>query len=64
MAKKVTWAIIFATLIVNVVILQQTVEAYFGQEHEIVFRNTIIGIISSLVALCTYFAWRKMEYKK
>lgn len=44
--------------------LQLTVEAYFGTEYELVFRNTVIGVVSSLVAFITYLAWRKAEYKK
>ncbi|KHF38189.1 hypothetical protein [Halalkalibacter okhensis] len=63
MAKTTCWIIIFIALAVNVVMLQWTIEAYLGLEFDLVFRNTIIALISSVVALLTMFKWRKFEYK-
>ncbi len=62
MAKKICWAIIFITLAINVVMLQWTIEAYLGLEFELVFRNTIIALLSSVVAFITFLLWRKWEY--
>ncbi|TLS37833.1 hypothetical protein [Pseudalkalibacillus caeni] len=64
MGKTVYWAVIFLTLIVNVVALHHTVEAYFGREHEEVFVYTIVGVISSIICFVAYLMWRKAEYKK
>ncbi|RBW68360.1 hypothetical protein [Bacillus taeanensis] len=64
MGKKMCWTIIFFTLAVNVVLLQQTVEAYYGLEYEQVFRNTILGCISVAVTLLALIRWWKLEYKK
>lgn len=64
MNKTTYWILILITLVVNVIILQTTVEAYFGQEYEIVYRNTGIGIVSAIIALIVYFIWKKAEYKK
>ncbi|MCL7748709.1 MULTISPECIES: hypothetical protein [Halalkalibacter] len=63
MAKTICWTIIFIALAVNVVMLQWTIEAYLGLEFDLVFRNTIVALISSVVALLTMFKWRKIEYK-
>ncbi|MFS0863223.1 hypothetical protein [Fredinandcohnia sp. 179-A 10B2 NHS] len=64
MAKKMCWAIIFITIAINVVLLQHTVEAYFGHEYKHVYENTAIALASALVAFLTYLYWRKLEYKK
>ncbi|MFT4414064.1 hypothetical protein ACLM5H_09405 [Fredinandcohnia humi] len=64
MAKKICWGIVFATIAINVVMLQHTVEAYFGREYEHVYQNTGIALFSSLIAFITYIYWRKLEYKK
>jgi len=62
MAKKMCWLIIFTTIALNVVLLQMTVEAYFGLEYHHVYTNTLISIISTVIALVVYFYWRKLEY--
>ncbi|WP_078546420.1 hypothetical protein [Litchfieldia alkalitelluris] len=62
MAKKMCWVIILVTLAVNVVMLHFTIEAYFGLEYNHVFGNTIFALISSIIALISYFYWRRLEY--
>lgn len=64
MGKKTCWTIIIATIIVNIVILQWTVEAFLGREYDVLFTYNIIGLVSAGIALVTYFQWRKIEYKK
>jgi hypothetical protein len=64
MAKKVCWIVIFLTIAINVVMLHFTIESYFGLEFEHVYINTVIALISALVALITYMYWRKLEYSE
>ncbi|MFC4322814.1 hypothetical protein [Litchfieldia salsa] len=64
MDKKICWIIIFFTIAVNVVMLQFTIESYFGLEYEHVFKYTVIGLISSIFAIITYLYWRKLEYNE
>ena len=63
MAKRTCWIIIFLALALNVVMLQWTIEAYLGHEFELVFKYTVIAIVSSVVALVTLLQWRRLEYK-
>jgi hypothetical protein len=64
MDKKFYWAIIFLTIAINVVMLQWTVESYYGKEYGHVYQYTIIAVISSIIAFVTFLFWRKQEYKK
>ncbi len=64
MGKKTYWGIIIATIIINVVMLQWTVEAFLGREYDVLFTYNIISLISAGVALFSYFQWRKVEYTK
>lgn len=64
MDKKMCWSIIIITIIVNVVMLQWTVEAYYGREYESIFVYSGISIVSAVISLLVYFQWRKVEYKK
>ncbi|ARK30527.1 hypothetical protein [Halalkalibacter krulwichiae] len=64
MAKKICWVIIFITLALNVVMLQWTIEAYLGLEFDLVFRYTVIALVSSAIALITLFKWKQVEYQK
>jgi hypothetical protein len=64
MDKKTCWIVIFLSLAVNVVMLQWTVEAYFGLEYEQVYLFTAIACLSVFVALATFFRWIKLEYKE
>ncbi|RXT05798.1 hypothetical protein [Ammoniphilus sp. CFH 90114] len=64
MPKKLWWVIIFLSLAVNVVMLQWTVEAYYGLEYELVFTFTIVALISVVIAFLSYLGWRKQEYSK
>lgn len=63
MGKKTCWGIIIFTIIVNVVMVQWTVEAHYGREYEAILIYSGISIVSSFVALFTYLQWRKVEYK-
>ncbi len=63
MDRKGSWIVIILTLALNVVMLQWTVEAYFGEEFEHVYQYTGVAMISVLIALFAYFRWRKVEYK-
>ncbi|WP_078555229.1 hypothetical protein [Bacillus alkalicellulosilyticus] len=62
MAKKVCWAIIFITIAINVVMLQWTIEAYLGLEFDKIFIYSPIAVGSSIIALITFFRWKKLEY--
>ncbi|RAK17007.1 hypothetical protein B0I26_11411 [Anoxybacillus vitaminiphilus] len=64
MDKKTCWIVIFLSLAVNVVMLQWTVEAYFGLEYERVYLFTSIACLSVLAALAAFFRWRNLEYKE
>ncbi len=64
MPKKLWWVIIFASLAINVVMLQWTVEAYYGLEYEHVFTYTVVALVSVAVAFFAYLGWRKAEYGK
>lgn len=64
MPKKLYLGIIFLTIVINVVMLQWTIEAYFGQEYDHVLRYSIVAVISSAIAIASYFGWRKSEYSK
>ncbi|MFD2680373.1 hypothetical protein [Bacillus seohaeanensis] len=62
MSKKMTWIFIVITLAVNVVMLQWTIEAYYGQEYEHVWIYSAIAVLSSIICFLTYWFWRKKEY--
>ncbi|MDQ0227426.1 hypothetical protein [Metabacillus niabensis] len=62
MSKKGYWIIIFLTLIVNIVMLQMTVESFFGEEYERIYTFSTISIISSVICFFTFLRWRKNEY--
>lgn len=64
MDKKLCWAIIIASIVVNVIMLQWTVEAFLGREYDQLIWYNIISIASAGIAVLTYFKWRKLEYKK
>ncbi len=64
MGSKKYWIIIFLTLAVNVVMLQWTIESFYGEEYEHVWLYTAIGTTSSLVCFLTYWQWRKQEYRE
>jgi hypothetical protein len=63
MGKKTCWGIIILTIIVNVIMVQWTVEAYYGREYESILIYSGISIVSAFIALLTYVQWRKVEYK-
>lgn len=62
MSKKGYWIAIFLTLIANIVMLQMTVEAFFGEEYERIYIYSTISIISSVICFLTFLRWRKNEY--
>ncbi len=64
MGKKTCWAIIITTIVINVVMLQWTVEAFLGREYDILLTYNVISLVSAGIALFTYLQWRKVEYKK
>lgn len=64
MGKKTCWSIIICTIVVNVVMLQWTVEAHYGREYGSILFFSGISIVSAFIALLTYLQWRKIEYKK
>ncbi|OIJ10161.1 hypothetical protein BKP35_13690 [Anaerobacillus arseniciselenatis] len=64
MGKKTCWAIIIATIVINVVMLQWTVEAFLGRDYEILLTYNVISLVSAGIALFAYLQWRKVEYKK
>lgn len=63
MPKKGCLALIFLSIAVNVVMLQWTVESYFGMEYDRVFVCSAISVVSLVIALAAYFRWRALEYK-
>jgi uncharacterized membrane protein YesL len=64
MGKKICWIVIFLALAANVIMLQWTVEAYFGLEYERVYIFTLIACLSVIVTFVAFFRWRKLEYKE
>ncbi|MCP8967523.1 hypothetical protein [Ectobacillus ponti] len=63
--NKRTWiVIILAALIINIVSLQMTIEAYYGREYSLVTSMTIVSLISVAVTVIAYFNWHKLEYRK
>lgn len=64
MSKRGWVLIIIASLIVNVVSLQITIEAYYGREYSEVTKYMIVSVVSVIVAVVAYFNWRKLEYHK
>ncbi|RSK28350.1 hypothetical protein EJF36_16585 [Bacillus sp. HMF5848] len=62
MGKKSYLIIILLTIAVNVVMLQWTIESYYGLEYDHVYLYTAIALISSAICLTAYFGWRKKEY--
>ncbi|WLR42371.1 hypothetical protein LC087_16945 [Bacillus carboniphilus] len=62
MDKKIYWILIFISLAVNVVMLQWTVESYYGEEYTQVWIFSAIGVATSIVSFVTYLFWRKQEY--
>ncbi|OAS88522.1 MULTISPECIES: hypothetical protein [Metabacillus] len=63
MGNKFYWIIIFSTLLVNVIMLQMTIESYFGEEYKHVWTFSSIAIISTIICLITFIQWNKQEYK-
>ncbi|MEI5908241.1 hypothetical protein WAK64_14375 [Bacillus spongiae] len=63
MGKKGYWAMIFLTLIVNVVMLQWTIESYYGEEYNRVWLFSGISFIATVSCFITYVFWRRIEYK-
>ncbi|MYL34693.1 hypothetical protein GLW08_03110 [Pontibacillus yanchengensis] len=61
MGKKICWVAILCSIFLNVVMLQWTIEAFFGKEFEHVYMYTIIAIASSFIALLFYGKWRKLD---
>lgn len=64
MDKRTCWIIIILAIAVNVVMLQWSIEAYYGLEYEHLYIYTIVAVITSFIAFFTYLKWRKLEYKK
>lgn len=64
MPKQFFWILIFVSLAVNVVMLQWTVEAYYGLQYDKIFVYTLVALISVAVALAAFLGWRKQEYSK
>lgn len=64
MGKKLSWTLIIAAIIVNVIMLQWTVEAYLGKEFDVLIIYNLISLLFASIALFAYFQWRKIEYKK
>lgn len=62
MSKRGWVIIIMTSLIVNVISLQHTIEAYYGREYGAVTTCMIVSIASVIVALTAYINWRKLEY--
>lgn len=62
MSKKGYWVVIFLNLIVNIVMLQMTVESFFGEEYERIYILSTISIISSVICFLKFLRWRKNEY--
>lgn len=63
MAKKVCWGIIFLTVIVNVFMIHLTVQSYYALDYESIPMFSAASIISAVIALITFFYWRKLEYQ-
>ncbi|PGS52381.1 hypothetical protein COC46_09920 [Bacillus sp. AFS041924] len=63
MVHKKYWIIILITLIINVVMLQWTIESYYGEKYDHVWLFSVIGVFSSIVCFLTYLKWRKQEYQ-
>ncbi|AST90409.1 hypothetical protein ACWE42_22125 [Sutcliffiella cohnii] len=62
MGKKLCWVIIVLTIAVNVVSLHFTIESYYGKHYEHVYLFTGIACVSIIVAIITFFRWKKLEY--
>ncbi|OIJ18471.1 hypothetical protein BKP45_12950 [Anaerobacillus alkalidiazotrophicus] len=62
MGKKTCWVVIIVSIIINVIMLQWTVEAFLGREYDVLFIYNIISLISAAAAIFAYFQWRKLEY--
>ncbi|OIJ10464.1 hypothetical protein BKP37_18175 [Anaerobacillus alkalilacustris] len=60
MGKKTCWAVIIVSIIINVIMLQWTVEAFLGREYDFLFIYNIISLISAAAAIFAYFQWRKL----
>ncbi|RXI98271.1 hypothetical protein DS745_18220 [Anaerobacillus alkaliphilus] len=63
MGKKTCWGIIIATIIINVIMVQWTVEAYYGREYKSILIYSGVSIVSAFIALLVFLQWRKVEYK-
>ncbi|MBU8908319.1 hypothetical protein [Desertibacillus haloalkaliphilus] len=63
MGKRACWAIIFIALVVNVVMLQWTLNAYVGRDPEYILVYTAVAVASAIITFITYLRWRKLEYK-
>ncbi len=63
MGKKTCWGIIITTIIINVIMVQWTVAAYYGREYESILIYSGVSIVSACIALLVYLQWRKLEYK-
>ncbi|MBM7649074.1 putative membrane protein YiaA [Bacillus ectoiniformans] len=61
--NKGYWITIIITLAINVVMLQWTIESYFGREFSHVYTYTGISLVSSIICAVTFFLWRKKEYQ-
>ncbi|WP_342047473.1 hypothetical protein [Bacillus sp. OTU530] len=57
-----TLGYLLSSIIVNVISLQHTIEAYYGREYGAVATCMIVSIASVIVALTAYINWRKLEY--
>ncbi|PTL38759.1 hypothetical protein [Alkalicoccus saliphilus] len=63
MGKKACWTLIVLTVVVNVVMLQWTIEAYLGHEFDKVFQYSTVAFLSALFAGSILLVWRRMEYR-
>ncbi len=64
MDKKGWIILIFVTLVVNIIMLQMTIEAYHGEEVTKTTTCMMVAIVSSAITLISYLQWKKLEYKK
>lgn len=64
MDKKTSWALIIASIIVNVIMLNWTIEAFLGHEYDVLIIYNLISFLSASIAIFAYIQWRKVEYKK
>lgn len=64
MGKITSWSLIIASILVNVIMLNWTVEAFLGREYDVLIIYNLISILSASIALFAYYQWRKIEYKK